>query len=65
MARSHYQNRLYDRFRRVGAKRGYNAAYTAVGRELCGYIWEAPSSSYYALRPRRARACRVRQLPSD
>ncbi|MHB1611586.1 MAG: hypothetical protein ACYCT0_07835 [Sulfobacillus sp.] len=34
------QNRLHDRLRRVGAKRGYNAAYTAVGRELCGYIWE-------------------------
>lgn len=34
------QNRLYDRLRRIGAKRGYNAAYTAVGRELCGYIWE-------------------------
>ena len=34
------QNRLYDRLRRVGAKRGYNAAYTAVGRELCGYVWE-------------------------
>ncbi len=34
------QNRLYARLRRIGAKRGYNAAYTAVGRELCGYIWE-------------------------
>ena len=34
------QNRLHDRLRRVGARRGYNAAYTAVGRELCGYIWE-------------------------
>ena len=34
------QNRLYDRLRRVGAKRGYNAAYTAVRRELCGDVWE-------------------------
>ena len=34
------QNRLHDRLRRVSAKRGYNAAYTAVGRELCGYLWE-------------------------
>ena len=34
------QNRLHDRLRRVSAQRGYNAAYTAVGRELCGYIWE-------------------------
>ena len=34
------QIRLHDRLRRLGAKRGYNAAYTAVGRELCGYIWE-------------------------
>ena len=33
------ENRLHDRLRRLGAKRGYNAAYTAVGRELCGYIW--------------------------
>ncbi len=34
------QLRLHERLRRIGAKRGYNAAYTAVGRELCGYIWE-------------------------
>ena len=34
------QLRLHQRLRRIGAKRGYNAAYTAVGRELCGYIWE-------------------------
>ena len=34
------QNRLHDRLRRISAQRGYNAAYTAVGRELCGYIWE-------------------------
>ncbi len=34
------QNRLQDRLLRIGTKRGYNAAYTAVGRELCGYVWE-------------------------
>ena len=34
------QTRLHDRLRRIGARRGYNAAYTAVGRELCGYVWE-------------------------
>ncbi|NMP25142.1 IS110 family transposase, partial [Sulfobacillus harzensis] len=34
------QIRLHDRLRRIGVKRGYNAAYTAVGRELCGYVWE-------------------------
>ena len=34
------QIRLHARLRRIGAKQGRNAAYTAVGRELCGYIWE-------------------------
>lgn len=34
------QIRLHDRLRRIGARRGYAAAYTAVGRELCGYVWE-------------------------
>ena len=34
------QNRLHDRLRRVSAQRGDHAAYTAVGRELCGYLWE-------------------------
>jgi transposase len=34
------QTRLHNRLGRISARRGYNAAYTAVGRELCGYIWE-------------------------
>lgn len=34
------QTRLHDRLRRIGARRGYNAAYTAVGCALCGYVWE-------------------------
>lgn len=34
------QQRLHARLRRLGARRGYAAAYTAVGRELCGYVWE-------------------------
>jgi transposase len=33
------QTLLHDRLRRIGARRGYNAAYTAVGRELCAYVW--------------------------
>ena len=34
------QTRLHNRLRHIGVRRGYNAAYTAVGRELCGYVWE-------------------------
>ena len=34
------QVRLHGRLQRIGAKKGYAPAYTAVGRELCGYVWE-------------------------
>ena len=45
------QQRLYARLRRLGAQRGDAAAYTAVGRALCGYVCTSGESQAPAFRP--------------
>jgi transposase len=59
------QVRLHGRLQRIGAKKGYASAYTAVGRELCGYVWEVAIWMRATLSAARERPHRRRRWSPD